>query len=273
MQKIDYDYAVHSDFLIHWTGKLGDIDENDDGHEKSDKSETTETEMNKYLERLRDILKYGFWMTEDPESYSELQVEKVPQVCFTQMKISESRPHAKKYGRLGIGVKRPFLFERGGRPVIYYGFGSNGLPIRDAFFDLCKEKFIGNEEKMLLNFFKPMNKTKPLNYDLFSESEWKITANKNGNLHEDSIHKAKRLSKSSAYYKSLSDKQRDKCKFLLPITSWLGIIIYPSLDVKIKAQADPEIRKLIKKITFPKKKYVESGSWPIEVTLDACRNF
>jgi hypothetical protein len=59
-----FDYSIHSDFLIHWTGK--DIDEN-----------------------------------------LIIDVPAVPQTCFTELKLSQSRAHAREYGRLGIGGKRP----------------------------------------------------------------------------------------------------------------------------------------------------------------------
>lgn len=55
------------------------------------------------------------------------------------------------------------------------------------------------------------------------------------------------------------------------------MIIYPSLDVKNKAQQDianniqTEIER-IKKLP-DHGNTVEGGNWPIEVNLDACRNF
>ena len=126
-----YDYAVHSDFLIHWTGK--DID---DFYEpkwaESDKSKTDAIpKLNSaYLDRLHSILKYGLWLTEEGETLLQIgdtgvPIPKIPKTCFTELKLSESRTHAKQYGRLGIGVKRPYLFARCGRPLAYYGFRSD----------------------------------------------------------------------------------------------------------------------------------------------------
>jgi abortive phage resistance protein AbiGi (putative antitoxin) len=170
-----YEYAVHSDFLIHWTGK--DIDEalhptwDDDSH--SSKTDQKVTDL--YLRRLRDILTYGLWITQEMErkfwvSSREITIPATPQCCFTELKLSESRRHAKRYGRLGIGVKRPFLFQRSGRPVAYFGFGEQRH--NDKFLEACEADL---RDKRLLNFFKPMNShLGRLNYDLYGESEWKL---------------------------------------------------------------------------------------------------
>jgi hypothetical protein len=32
-------------------------------------------------------------------------IPSIPKVCFTELKISESRNHARRYGRLGIGLR------------------------------------------------------------------------------------------------------------------------------------------------------------------------
>jgi len=89
-----------------------------------------------------------------------------PKVCFTELKLSESRRHAQQYGRLGIGVKRPFLFRRSGRPLLYYGF--HEWTKNDRFLEACAKEL---QNKDLLNFFKPMNSSAILNYDFYSESE------------------------------------------------------------------------------------------------------
>jgi Putative abortive phage resistance protein AbiGi, antitoxin len=153
-----YDRAVHSDFLIHWTGK--DIDDElepnwyDDHHH----STTCPIVGDLYLERLRDILTYGLWMTDEAEHKFGIGSKKVtipatPKCCFTELKLSESRRHAALYGRLGIGVKRPFLFERLGRPVTYFGYGEQHH--NDRFLRACFDEL---HDQRLMNFFKPMNR-------------------------------------------------------------------------------------------------------------------
>jgi len=263
---LNYDYAIHSDFLIHWTGKYGDIDTGLDWYTTHDKSKTTHEETNKYLERLHNILKYGFWMTHDTQSYPELElptVPKVAQTCFTELRVSQARKHAKNYGRLGIGVKRYFLFSRGGRPVVYHNFGRKDK-VKDPFYEACNKL-----DPHLLNYFKPMNSTNTLNYDLYAESEWRI-------LCADSdlnAVKAKKPTAEAQYYQQLNESQQKILKYLLPIDDWLGLIIYPSLDVKKQTYTyeNGAIRKLIEEIV--NRQSVEKGIWPIEVSLDACRNF
>jgi hypothetical protein len=170
---ISYDNAVHSDFLIHWTGKDID-DEHDPGWADTQSSKTNLRVAELYLRRLRDILTYGLWMTDGERNIRVgSQVVSIPptaQCCFTELKLFESRRHARLYGRLGIGVKRPFLFQRSGRPLAYFGFAEQNH--NDKFLKACTADL---QDKRLLNFFKPMNsQVQRLNYDLYSESEWRI---------------------------------------------------------------------------------------------------
>jgi len=267
--------------LIHWTGK--DIDDRDvEGNPiwcKTDKSQTTPNEKQEYIKRLRDILKFGLWMTEE-DGNDFLKLLTIPKTCFTELKLSESRKHAKSYGRLGIGVKRMFLFDRNGRPVVYY------LEERkrdDIFLNNCINEL---QKKTLLNFFKPMNSFgKPLTYDLYAESEWRI-------LYFEELLKKRLIidprdpqnKKENNYFKSLTPSRQAKLKYLIPLDGWFAMIIYPSLDVKNEAQQDNSlgIRCEIERIKEIGKKgsdiryhanRVEGGNWPIEMNLDACRNF
>ena len=196
-----------------------------------------------------------------------------PKACFTELKLSESRKHAKQYGRLGIGVKRPFVFTRFGRPVVYYGFHRNQAD--DIFLKQCTQELT---DKNLLNFLKPMNSTTTLNYDFYSESEWRI-------IYFEKLLKKKLIidprdsqnTKEHAYFQVLTPDEQNKLKYLIPLDGWFAMIIYPSLDVKNQAQQgttnkiQAEIER-IKKLPDHGNR-VESGNWPIEVNLDACRNF
>jgi hypothetical protein len=278
---MNYDYAIHSDFLIHWTGK--DIDEvYDQQWFESDKSKT-KTNKNcdvtgRYKKRLYDILQFGLWMTEETEQSicfngTTIKIPRIPKTCFTELKLSESRKHAREYGRLGIGVKRPFLFDRCGRPLIYYGFD----PANDIFLKKCAQDLT---DKSLLNFFKPMNSSTTLNYDFYSKSEWRI-------LYFSELLSKKLIVdprdpknvKEHAYFNSLTANEQTQLKYLVPLDGWFSMIIYPSLDVKSTAQQDKDktenIREEIKRIkSLPDKgNQREGGNWPIEVTLDDCRNF
>ena len=134
------DRAVHSDFLIHWTGKDIDSEEDPAWFGREHISRTSGAATDRYLARLRNILKFGLWMTEEdvPQTFSiegaRVTIPPAPQVCFTELKLSESRRHASRYGRLGIGVKRPFLFNRFGRPMTYFGYSPDSH--RDRFLEV-----------------------------------------------------------------------------------------------------------------------------------------
>jgi hypothetical protein len=272
-----YDYAIHSDFLVHWTGK--DIDNGLDPdwerpHNKADHSRTTPAATKRYVKRLRDILKHGLWMTEEPDcSYSGIEVPSTPKCCFTELKVSESRKHARQYGRLGVGVKRPFMFRRHGRPLTYFGFNSTS---DDRLLNACARDLI---DKKLLNFFKPMNSSTDLNYDLYGESEWRLIFFNSLLLDGRMVDpRDPRNVDANLYFKSLLPAEQDKLKYLIPLDGWLGLIIYPSLDVKNAAQqgSDPSIKSEVERIKSDPRDHanrVEQGNWPIETDLDACRNF
>ncbi len=186
-----------------------------------------------------------------------------------------------RYGRLGIGVKRPFLFQRFGRPLAYFGFGERKYS--DKFLEACLQDL---QDKKLLNFFKPMNsKSRNLTYELYAESEWRIlffeellTTGKIVDPRDDT------KAKEHAYFKTLTPEQQNKLKYLIPLDGWFAMIIYPSLNVKNSAQwnSEYEISHAIRRIKSnpdPGNK-VEGlkdppvrGNWPMEVDLDACRNF
>lgn len=271
------DYAIHSAFLIHWTGK--DIDCLYDPHwYKSDKSKTSEDCTVAYVNRLNHILNYGLWMTEEQKNDlllngNDVTIPTISQTCFTELKLSESRKHARRYGRLGIGVKRPFVFKRLGRPLVYYGF--HEMRRDDKFLEACAKELKNAD---LLNFFKPMNSSEVLNYDFYSESEWRIIYFKELLSRKLIIDpRDKNNIEEHQYFISLTTIQQSKLKYLIPLDGWFAMIIYPSLSVKNKAQQD--ISNCIQQqITIIKSRNdhgnrVEGGNRPIEVDLDACRNF
>ena len=278
-----FDYAIHSDILIHWTGK--DLDCRLDPHWwENDKSLTCHNPQldDLYLERLLNILKYGIWLTNEPSktynmnSKNSFTLPSVNRVCFTELKVSQSRVHAKAYGRLGIGVKRPFVFEREGRPVSYFGYPSV-LP-NDKFLHHCIDSF---SDKNFLQFFKPMNSTNSLNYDFYSESEWRIIESLNLFTEKKLLNPRDNNNiEENNFYNNLSQVGMNILKSLLPLDGWLSMIILPSLSIKNKLN-DPNhkigtaIKTEIKKIKTSCccANNVEGGVMPIEFDLDVCRNF
>lgn len=277
---VSTDYAIHSDFLVHWTGKDLDAqyvpDWDASGKSAIDRKSSL---CRAYVDRLHNILKYGLWLTEEqeiqlPVGGRQIAIPSTPKVCFTELKLSESRTHAKRYGRLGIGVKRPYLFSRFGRPLAYFGFHEKNQ--NDPFLKACANDF---NDKNLLNFFKPMNSGQALNYDLYSESEWRIL------FFQELLEKRllidprdDRNTEEHAFFNSLTAPEQKTLKYLAPLDGWFALIIYPSLHVKNKAQQEDSarIRAEVARIKNNQRDHgnrVEGGNWPMEIDLDACRNF
>ena len=121
-----YYRPFHSDFLIHWTGYDIEKKYNTLNWTGNHSSTVNSSVGNAYLERLKYILKYGLWLTiEGKDQYLEIKNRKIkrpnpPRVCFTELKLSYARSHAADFGRLGIGFKRFFVFDRLGGPMCYY---------------------------------------------------------------------------------------------------------------------------------------------------------
>lgn len=285
---------AHSDFLIHWTGK--DIDEKYDNnwtnvHSSSPKEEVTDLHLN----RLKSILKHGLWMTTDENDDSikiaggELKRPNPARICFTELKLSMVRSHAAEYGRLGIGFKRPFLFQRLGTPIVYYqeNYVNWFLP---PFFQK-KNEF--NEEDFFSSYLKKMTKRSSdttLEYKFYDESEWRIIFSDDieKKLQEldriDIIEKFAKPEKikDEDFVNYLKDSKK-KPKYIMPIKDqWFSLIIYPSLYSKVVAESDPEIQNLIEEMKPLKPKTIkysenpatfEKYSKPIQIDLDACRNF
>jgi hypothetical protein len=271
-RKMSYDSAIHSDFLIHWTGK--DIDSRLAATwATQDKSKTDTQVSGLYYQRLLDTLDYGLWMTIEPgEKYGSISLPDTAKCCFTELKLSQSRAHAKQYGRLGIGFKRPFLFERLGKPVSYFGYYKDRSD--DRLLQSCDKQLT---DRRLMHYFKPMNSSETLNYDLYGESEWRILP------FEELIDSKKiinprdsRNEKHHAFFKSLSPKAQEKLGYFIPLDGWFAMLIFPSLEAKNDAQRSPEIRNRISEIKDDLSDHgnrVEDRNWPIEISLDACRNF
>lgn len=286
MASQDFDYAIHSDFLIYWTGKKFDEKDEDDQptwcKPGEDKSKISEKETCLYIKRLHDILKHGLWINKsrDPETIKvngqEFKKPFVARTCFTELKLSEVRKHAKKFGRLGIGFKRYYLFNRLGGPMKYLQFGTLNLSFPPySVYDK------NNPDHEKFSFYKHMCSGKPLTYDLFSESEWRIIYSENikNKLKREA---PERLSlfvdpkeSDDKELKQFYDKiQGEKPEYFLPLDAWLAMIIYPSPKVKIEARESiyPLIEKVKSKKTMGCPGY-EHKMWPVEVDLDACRNF
>lgn len=265
------DFSIHSDLLVHWTGR--DIDnEYQPQWFQEDQAAISEDAVAAYLRRLQDILTYGLWMTEQPgwTAPNGIEVPATPCVCFTELKLSQSRIHAKKYGRLGIAVKRPFVFDRDGRPIVYYEprFGADVL---------LEQTARALADKRLLHFFKRMNEgsTGRLEYSFYSESEWRIVAGAGDRARQEAIDP--RVSddlRIIEYYERIPYERQRRLKYLLPLDGWHAAIVYPALAVKNLAQREgSEIQSLIRNIARRGHAYeVEHGNLPLQLDLDLCKH-
>lgn len=269
------DSVIHSDILVHWTGRDIECSAKSEDWWQVDRSdrarwrELQEKErailVPRYLKRLKDILAYGLWMTDqDPPDFPGCRnAPKAACTCFTALKLSQSRTHARYYGRLGMGVKRPFLFRRGGRHVVYFANGGD-WPARDEFLTLCA----ANLEHPAMHFFKPMNRVR-LDYAYYSESEWRIVRTEPDN---DGKVVNPHTNPPHGFLASLSKEEREKLRFLVPLDAWLAIIIYPTLLVKAEAHKDKEIRDLLLQVKSKGAISIERAAPPVEIDLDLCRH-
>src|SRR4030042_1707577 len=174
----------HSDFLIHWTGKLDIDDVYDPKWFEKPSSPLKEEIIEPYLKRLRSILKHGLWMTKDPDE-AIIKIEGKPlrrpcigRTCFTELRLSQVRDHAANFGRLGIGFKRPFLLNRLGAPMIYYHPKRKNwifppylgrTPSKDEY---CNDDYFSCLLKSMCE--KEPGPEETWVYNHFDESEWRI---------------------------------------------------------------------------------------------------
>ncbi|HAJ57552.1 MAG TPA: hypothetical protein DCL35_07275 [Candidatus Omnitrophica bacterium] len=292
---------THSDFLIHWTGN--DIDKQCPNWYRKQDVRLNKDIVKPYLERLKFILKYGLWMTSG-RSYIQFKEQKIKRpffsrTCFTELKLSDAEAHAQRFGHLGIGFKRFFLFERLGSPMVYFRPGAHNWFISPLFAG--EEIGKGRRTTIALKdywacFLKSMHEKKKrlhqfVAYKQFEESEWRIIwseeINKKFFQGGSQLFKKPNEINDKEFKKYIESKPK-KPDFLIPLedpgttySRWLAMIIYPSLAVKVAAEADADIRKEIKRLKPIVKTLdglsgsasYEKYSKPLEINLQACRNF
>jgi hypothetical protein len=267
--------STHSDILVHWTGH--DI-------EKLNSSDTQKNNL--YLERFKNILKFGLWMkkAKEPESIQindlEIKMPIIARACFTELKLSMSEDHAKLHGKLGIGVKRYFLFDRLGAPMNYCQFQTHNLFFPPYSNVLTRDK--SGEE--ILSFFKHMCSGRPLKYDYYNESEWRIIYSEsiknklidNGRLDRANLFIDPRSTDRKEIIDYFSSLQKDnQPEYLIPLDPWLAIVIYPNLQIKKRSVESADIRDLLKDVSMRPTVTgcPERECMPIELDLPACKHF
>ena len=163
--------ALHTRFLVHWTGKEW-------GNEPLD-----DDLRSKYIERLMDDLQHGFYMQPgDERLWGANQAEITPRIartCFTEIKLSLAMKHAEKYGRLGIGVDRRYVLERFGGPVFYVQSGDTSNIIENFWkvwsFLREQKSDIADEFAVICGYLKNMSDRNCAELVYYDELEWRIT--------------------------------------------------------------------------------------------------
>jgi len=295
--------SIHSDFLIHWTGYKIDQKYDPEWWGRKDKR-INKSIIQPYLKRLKYILKYGLWMNRETNfikvSSHKIKIPIVARTCFTELKLSEAWMHAQKFGRLGIGFKRMFVFNRMGFPMIYF---------RPEKSNWLIPPFLSGDSKMEIKefwacFLKSMDERiipgQLLEYKQFDESEWRIIYSKEienrlkklGRENVCRLFKKPNTIHDSNFHNYIRECDENKrLEYLIPLedsasvkySHWFAMIIYPNLAVKVASEADKEIRNEILRLK-PRASEVdikrlhsyapyEKFSKPIEINLAACRNF
>ncbi len=295
--------SVHSDFLIHWTGI--EIDEKCDPvwWDKKDNI-LNEKIIEPYLERLKYILKYGLWMNKGKDfiEFKNNKIKKpvVARTCFTELKLSETLIHARKFGRLGIGFKRMFVFNRMGFPMIYFRPEKDNWLLSPFFSSSSRMEIKEFWACFLKSMDEELSPGQLLQYKQFDESEWRIIYSKEieeklKSLGKDDLcklFKEPTVFSDTLFHDYVERHDKDKkLEYLIPLedsesekcSRWFAMIIYPSLAVKVASEADKEIRKEILRLkpraSQAKMRELNSNasyekySGPIEINLAACRNF
>lgn len=250
---------MRSDFLVHWTGKKF----------ASDPSTLRDTHRAEYVGRLASILADGFWMTipkERIEGRNGAWIEyEAPMTCFTEIRLSQTLSHAKRYGLLGIGVSRQFVLDRFGGPVHYVRNHNdeciigNAQKLFKALEDLDARKELEDlrdldaaklRKYLAVNcsFIKKMSDPNEDNFEYLNEQEWRI-------VHTYFQEEAGKLVPTGVA----------KPPYLIPVP--LGdvrIVVFPDDQTRTKARSDDRLRAWFQD---------PPSSNPILLTLQECGYF
>ena len=166
---------LHSSFLVHWVGK--------EFHKPPD-APLNDKLRNKYVETLIHILENGLEMRRGKEEIYDLNGNLletfISRVCFTEIKLSQARRHAERYGSVGIGVSREFILQNYGNPVFYMESGKSNVAVNaNRVLEFLKNNDRAGdtllEYRTLLAYFKNMNDDGKDDLKYYDELEWRIT--------------------------------------------------------------------------------------------------
>lgn len=132
--------SVHSKILVHWTGQ------------KQIKNDCAD-ESKGYVDLLEKILRRGFVLKQvQKEVVVDGSIRNLRRLCFTEVRLNQAKTHAKRCGKLGLGFKRDFILNRGGRPVIYFPLEPD-MKSLEEYFNKAYKKL-----KLLYNQIKQINR-------------------------------------------------------------------------------------------------------------------
>lgn len=243
---------IHSKFLIHWTGK--DINKYN--------REMTDELRKEYVEILNNDLQKGLYMSQGREKIygkdNKCIEIKIAKVCFTEIKLTQTQEHAKRYGKLGIGFNRDFVLEREGNPVFYVQNGDKSHIIENLDFLHKFVKKYSNpiEDKMLdtlniiLGYLKNMSCRNENELKYYDEMEWRI------------VH-IRRLEGPNNYIQNIGEttKEGEKSYRLKFNSKDVQLIVFPDNKTIQLALKDEEFSNYF------------NSYMPTLIALDDCKNF
>jgi hypothetical protein len=146
---------VHRKQLYYWLGYHIDYPTPDSKQVKLD-----DAVRSKYVDALKRSLTQGLWVKTPgtPDRLGNVpggthfQVHR-PIACFTEWQVNESLAHTTRYGRMGLGFPRDFVFKRGGHPIVYVKgihsgdqYTKNMITLRDFLKDSRLEELFDADE-------------------------------------------------------------------------------------------------------------------------------
>jgi hypothetical protein len=248
---------IHSKFLVHWTGK----DINSFNSEINDNLRK-EYIARLYIARLRDNLLKGLHMRPGKETIygkdNKGITAEIARVCFTEIKLTQTEEHAKRYGRLGIGFDRNFVLEREGNPVFYVQNGDKGhivenLDVLRGWMSSLPPNTVGSkidELGIIFGYLKKMSDRNENELKYYDEMEWRI-------VHID------RLTGPNNYIQDYGETTEQGKKFfrLKVRPKDVRLIIFPDNETIRLALCDEKISDYFK------------SHIPTLIALDDCENF
>ena len=226
--------GLHSKILVHWTGR--DFEQSPSG-----------SKPQQYVDLLKDDCQKGLYAKRVTEaSIRGIKLKYLVRLCFTEIRLSQAKTHAERYGKLGIGFAREFIMDKGGRPVIYIPFEpkKGGCLLEDSIAAVHErsrhDPDIHRAMKWIMAHVKRMSNEK--GEDFFEEMEWRLVYDE----HPQNKH--------------FTPDRRGVYRLKFNPTD-VRVLVFPDEDTKSMALGDQELRQYF------------STHIPIIATLDECSSF